>query len=526
MNTQATVDLGVRQRCSECEKPIRKAHKIHNGAPLCQSCYQRLFKNRQCLQCGAIARALDDDPSPMCSGCRTSGRICLRCERQITRAALVFKGSPVCASCAHYFRDKKPCPRCGNPSSKLSRIVGVTDAGVCDACRRQLLNATCSVCGKHRQRYALSPSGQPLCKVCAENPDASHRCPDCGIELGGAAITPCLPCAASRALRRKGNAIAAALMRLDTKRLVTDFVDWSIKRKSVTNARTTLPTVVGVLVDIEKAMKDEEMLTPDVFSNFPADTLRRCGTFTMYLAENGLLDDSTKNRSNRSDTRRLAAMLEEVREKPWKKAIEQYAALLASPERKLSLRTQRAYLRAAVELMHHANVDFSSKLEDVHVAAFLKSKPGYRASLFPWLEFIRNATERKPAIPKRRSVKRPTIAHVAKEVAHLWESIEIAPSKPARRALVAKFIALIYGVPFERVLGLEVDDVVFGVNPRICLEGDWVSLEQPVAQLLSDLVADVTALPRRRKLFPGRLENDGLSVATAHYHLKRYDVAS
>lgn len=526
-STQPGTPGGERQ-CGECGREIAKACKVHAGTPLCRACYQRLFKQRTCVKCGGPARALAQDPEPTCSTCRKAGRICLRCERPVPTAALIFMGKPVCPSCAPYYREARPCPRCGKSSSRLSRIVGVTEDQVCDACRRQLLCATCSVCGKHRERFALSTEGKPLCKQCASNPEANHACPDCGQTIGGAGSAPCLPCGMIRSLRKKADALSGMLRHPDTRRLLEGYVEWVIARQSTNMALGPLPRVADLLERVERRLPDGGPVLPGTIQEaLTTEEIRRAGLFAMFLAERGLMPGSAGERAAASDARRIEAALAEIRGKPWEKAIREYAGELAASERKLAERSQRLYLRAAVELMTFSGIEGVRELTDEHIRKFLRSKPGHRASMFPWLSFVRERTNRKLSLPKRASRNEPTVGSVADSVGDLVTAARNAPTKKARRALIAKLLSILYDVPLERVVAMNRTD--FDVTPeatRLRFGDDWVAVEAPIDALLSCLVDGGGNEPASAKLFPGRLDVDGLSVSAVQYHVMMHVVRS
>ena len=272
---------------------MSKAHKLHQGRAICVTCYARLFKPCPCVKCGMPARVLAQDPEPLCRACEKSSRVCIRCARPVPRAGLIFNGKPVCPSCAPHFREARPCPRCEKPSTRLSRVVGMTDEPVCDACRRQLTCATCSVCGKHRERYALSAGGKPLCKRCAAEPSANHPCPDCGTTVGGSGATPCMPCQMIRTLRRKADVLIGMYRHPESRRVFLNFVGWVVAKKVVNKALGPLPRYADCLRRIDQALQDGEALqSRHVTDVLNTDEIRRAGLFAMFLSEQGLLADS------------------------------------------------------------------------------------------------------------------------------------------------------------------------------------------------------------------------------------------
>lgn len=519
---------GGMRLCGECGREMEIACKVHAGTAICRNCYQRLFKRRNCVKCNGPVRAMSQDPAPTCPSCRRAERVCLRCERPVPRAELIFKGKPVCPSCAPYYRAARPCSRCGKSSTRLSRIVGVTDGKVCNACRRQLLCATCSVCGKHRERFALTNEGKPLCKKCASNPEANHACPDCGKMIGGAGNAPCLPCRMIRSFRKKADALSDMLHHPETRRLLERYVEWAITRQSTNMAVGPLPKVVVLLEKIERQLPDGAQILPAmILEALTTEEIRRAGLFAMFLAERGLMPSSSGERAAASDSRRIEAALSEIRGKPWETEIREYAAELGAPERKLAARTRRIYLRAAVELMAFSDAKGLRELTDEHIRRFLRSKPGHRASIFPWLSFAREKTNRKLSVPKKKARKEPTIGSVAESVSYLVEAVRNALTMEARRALLAKLLSVLYDVPLEQVVDMARADLdIASEATRLRFGNDWVIVEKSVDDLMSYLIDASQSEAASTKLFPGRLKVDGLSVGAVQYHLARSAIRS
>lgn len=520
MNSGQEIRATKERRCGECGREMAKAHKIHSGTAICQRCYQHLFKSRECTKCGGPVRAMAQDPSPICAACHRAARICLRCERPVPTAGLIFEGKPVCPSCAPYFREATSCPTCGKLSTTLSRVVGVTDEAVCDACRRALIGVTCSVCGKHRNRFAMTPDGKPLCKSCAANPDATHACPDCGKIVGGSSNAPCLSCGMIRAIHRKADALARMLQAGETRRLLEEYVKWVIERGSVRNAIDSLSSAVEVLGRIESADDYSDVLSPDIFERaMTTDQVRRSGVFAQFLAEKKLLVRSATERAAASDLRRVSNVLGEVQGKPWSKFIQGYVSELNAPNRKLSARSQRMYLRAAVELLVHSEVHRVIDLADDHIRRFLRSKPGHRASLFSLVSYIKEKHDHQLIIPPKQRKNAPSIKAVADEVRRLSVAARSVEALGARRAYVAKIISVLFGVPLEHILSL--DQTSLSRSPdrtRLQIKGQWMDLEAPIDELLLGVAGESA------KIFPGRLPTDSLSVSGAVYHIQNLDI--
>lgn len=79
---------------------------------------------------------------------------------------------------------------------------------------------------------------------------------------------------------------------------------------------------------------------------------------------------------------------------------------------------------------------------------------------------------------------------------------------------------MLYELPLEQVLGLDHSCAdTSGGGFSIRLDGDWVSVDEPVAKLLREVVAQ-SGDTRDSRLFPGRLRGDRFSVGGVQYYLE------
>jgi hypothetical protein len=141
------------------------------------------------------------------------------------------------------------------------------------------------------------------------------------------------------------------------------------------------------------------------------------------------------------------------------------------------------------------------------------------------LAFLAKRTGRSLTLLKKPQGKGRTIKSQTDAVASLLKAAQKAESISARRALVAKLIATLYGMPLEQVLELDRSCVdTSDAELKIRLGGDWVTVEKPVASLLREVTVLVGNMQKSR-LFPGRLSGDSLSTAGVEYYFRRISVS-
>lgn len=90
--------------------------------------------------------------------------------------------------------------------------------------------------------------------------------------------------------------------------------------------------------------------------------------------------------------------------------------------------------------------------------------------------------------------------------------------------MAAKLISVLYGLSLEHVLELDRScaDMSRG-GLKIRLDDCWVKVDEPVARLLREVVAQAGEA-RDSRLFPGRLSGDRLSVGGVQYYLDEASV--
>ena len=74
--------------------------------------------------------------------------------------------------------------------------------------------------------------------------------------------------------------------------------------------------------------------------------------------------------------------------KPWAADLQAFDTALAQRQKPLNVRSRKSYLSAAIALLTAAKVGRATQLKQEAVDALLRSKPGLRASLTPYLSHL------------------------------------------------------------------------------------------------------------------------------------------
>ena len=185
--------------CDECGKGPRKIWRLHRAKRYCGTCYAREFEPRPCPGCGQAARLPRRQPDAVCRRCEAS-EPCHRCRRPIARLGKFTEYGAVCAACARYYADPRPCDLCGDVHARLEAVV--LDGESVRACLRcaRAEHRTCQACHRHRKVRAAS-DGRLLCRPCDEL--GTMACPECHADMPVGYGPRCRTCDGRRRLGRR-----------------------------------------------------------------------------------------------------------------------------------------------------------------------------------------------------------------------------------------------------------------------------------------------------------------------------------
>ena len=452
IQTAPTSLAGLPERhCDECGRSIVKAQKVYRGKSICSTCYARLFKPRPCSKCTKTMRAYIGEQNPVCGSCDRAMRTCLRCEKPTPRAGMMVSDKAVCNACAPYFRKPGICARCDSPSSRLSRITGISAEPVCEKCWRDLTGATCTHCHRHRRIYAMNADGRALCKSCSETPGISHLCPTCGHNVPGAGKAVCHACSIRLTFQRKAEVLGAQYRNEHLKEIWLGFADWIIQDGKTLPLLRKLQSYASTLSKIEPYLGAwEHVSNQHLALALTADDLRRSSLLAKYLCQKSILTSNNFERAEWSDRKRILSALTDVSAKPWGKDIADYAAYLASGERQLTVRTQRVYVRAAIALMEFSRVASISALDNKMLVMFIRRYPGHRASLAAWLRFLKERRHHVFDLPQKKLKQTKATQKLIAQVKALLKMSE-AP-KTNKATILAKLLSVLFSIPFEHLV--------------------------------------------------------------------------
>ncbi len=357
--------------------------------------------------------------------------------------------------------------------------------------------------------------GRAVCAPCAAG--VTRTCPDCGLDVPGAGRAPCHACAARRRGRARLGLLRTGLTRPWVRDLFDGFCEallWPEPRGDVV-ARVEAAGRVFARIDL-------------AFPTSADVDVRRLrsllGTAGLRRAENAVahvcraLDlswdddaggpvrwDGSGAAPGAGPDADRAAMLHA------------YASHLADGSgRPLAPRTRRLYVRAAHELLDGARAARRALPDVRDVRRMLRRTPGARASLGPFLTWLRVSGRAEVELPRRRRPDRRAAEGRAIASARLIVRALAEADDPIRgRALLAACVSLLFAVPLGRVLALRAEDASGDGPVVLSLDGQALALTEGIATAFERWAGR----GRSGLLFPGRTGLRPASTSGVRHHV-------
>jgi hypothetical protein len=376
-----------------------KAKKWFDGMPWCSTCYAREFVRRTCSSCATQRRVhRSHSLDAPCHRCVRARETCLRCDRFVERAARRVGGRLLCASCGSATAGRATCPTCGK-----DRAPVLSDGSVapCRSCRDADRKVTCASCRRFRLKSSTDSS---RCQACEVAPDTTHGCPDCGTPQPGGGAGRCRACLGKQAARARAQFLVASVERPWLRALLASVLADAIANSRHMRIDLTIARAADLVTRIDTRLVDQSELTGAwLLREIGSDALRShllVGRALMRAMPDAGPDTAARVRESHTKLcERLATTVPDA----WQAVVHAFEAHLTG--RHMTLQTRRVYLRAAFGLSAHTTRR-PSDVTATDVAAFLATAPGWRASLGPFVTFLRDEFGFCIAMPDRAGAPR------------------------------------------------------------------------------------------------------------------------
>ncbi|MEX2498322.1 MAG: hypothetical protein WD397_05550 [Wenzhouxiangellaceae bacterium] len=252
---------------------------------------------------------------------------------------------------------------------------------------------------------------------------------------------------------------------------------------------------------------------------FGPENLRRGFLPVRFLVERLQINWDSSAPHRASEERRINQILESCPDEARRKLMADYCRYLdnAPNGRTLSQRTIRGYLRACSRLLESTGTVSPTDLRQRGIDRFVRQNPGYRASIFPFLAYVREEHANGVRLAGNRKPTSQSVTRLQSEVRLITEGLAAEPDEERARALIARLLSLLYQIPLEQIVNLHRSDLVRTTSGTGLRTDEGVVPLEPYVRTL----VDQYLLSRKGDLvFPGRSGIQGLSPSTVWYHVK------
>lgn len=424
--------------CAGCGRDLERAKRVHLGQRYCPACAKRLFKPALCPGCGQLTRLYIRDAAAVCADCEWK-MPCIRCGKEEYPHGKRTEYGPVCASCAHYFREPKPCALCGTLSTKLTRVPrrGL-DEPVCPSCATRH-RATCPACRFHRT-LVDAPDGRQLCRRCLEG--GERLCPECQQPMSAGRGARCETCARRKTLNQRVQMGGAVLETTSLAAAFAEFGTWLDQEVGSLGATQSIDRYFSFFLELDglwgRIPTYEELL-----SHFGAEGLRRYRLPMRWLQAQRSVVVNQEHREQDSEQRRIAAApLAFPAASSARPLLQAYLDHLMKrvETKRTTLRSVRLALTPVTGLLRLMQDKELSLPDQSLLDEYLKLAPGQRAAVSGFLNFLEQhagvkltSTDMKEqsANEKRRTLERDMLAFLRRECfqqtdERTWQSLGLA----------------------------------------------------------------------------------------------------
>lgn len=450
--------------CDGCGKPCSHFHRRYKEKRYCQSCYQLLFRKRECPSCGRTVTLYVEDPGALCSDCEKK-KPCVRCGRVGYRLGKFTRYGPVCSVCVRWFGEMKTCSRCGKPSRFLGRVTrtGITEP-LCPACARKD-HARCQMCTRYRL-LKKNAQGMLVCRRCEQF--GSVKCEHCQGWMPAGYGRICEQCYWQSLFDKRLTVNGALFTRTITRERYFSFCRWLKDEKGVRLAAMHLNRYSALFMASEKHHLDPADWM-SLTTYFSPGELRRYPFLERWYLSQGNQCATEKFKKENAEACYLSKKLQQCGASVSHRLLTDYYAVLDEKIKsgRMTVRSCRMALHTAWSLMNVCSLSCHQLPLMGDVKRYLRKAPGQRNNLQGFISYL--------------NIHHGTALQLPRKKIHF--------SERSRRRLEKQLIALIR-------------------------EGGVNVLDEPVLRIVLACFHDLTLVQAAQIVVQGKLTktSDGLTV--------------
>lgn len=497
--------------CGRCESSEYRIKRIERGVPYCEKCYAHMFPVVLCEKCYRTARIFKFDEIKICRKCRNSSLRCARCSQEINKASRRIGDAPICGSCANVFarEDSNSNSKCVDESVR-SRYTEVIESGT------PTKFITCKHCAKHRKpSQGYKENG--LCVECYDGNRPYHDCPQCSSPVAGVGSSICLSC-------DRENKVQARI-RLNVELLEsTDFRERFLAASKGISNKSSSAQLVGRVDRLACAMSFLERHSQNaenvdqklIIASIENEVSRSYSTLANILSKVFRVEWNVEIENDIQESRRIDEIISRNNDKPRAVLQEYLDYLLSNEAKKYKKKTIRVYLRCAEAFLVALCIDNSiSECSPESVRNFQLRNPGLRSSLRVFFNFVESAYEiRYSSLSVRKTNDKKLDRLLREKCKSLVSRISQSNDLSERKALTARALSLLYGIPLITVVSQTVNDfVIDGGDVYWEVDNDEIL----IPEIISGYILESVASKKSRFVFWGDGNERPMSTASVNY---------
>ncbi|ABD79454.1 hypothetical protein Sde_0190 [Saccharophagus degradans 2-40] len=497
------------RECGRCESSKYRIRRVERGVPYCEKCYTHMFPLTSCCRCLAEARIFKFDEIKICRKCRNVSLNCARCKKGIDKASRRVGDSPLCGSCANVFyreetNNKSVYESVGGKNSEFKKL-GVSTKFI-----------TCKHCGKHRKQ-SPSYNENGLCIECFERGCPHHDCPQCGNAVAGIGNSICSYC------DRKNKVQARIILNVEMLE-GEDFRErFLVAAKHILNKSSSVQLVgrvdrlASAFRFLEVRSKNAESVDQKLIMDSIEDEISRSySTLANILCEAFFVEWNAEIESDIQESRRIQDIISRNDERATVVLKKYLDYLLCKGSKNYKKKTIRVYLRCAEAFLYSlckSNTLLECSPESVR--NFQLRNPGLRASLRVFFNFVEYFSGVRYASLSIRKTDEKKLDRLLREKCRVLSArIDKSSDLSERKALTAKMLSLLYGIPLGLVVNQTVDSFfVDGAKVYWRIDESIILIPQIVSSYLIESISS----EKSRFVFWGDGKERPMSTASVNY---------
>lgn len=375
---------------------------------------------------------------------------------------------------------------------------------------------TCKHCGKHRKSGPdYKTSG--LCIQCYQKNRPYHDCPQCGTAVAGAGNSICASCDRENKIQARIELNLEMIEDLEFRERFLKASKNILSKSSTSKLIRKVDKLAYAIRFLEKHSKDAENVDQkQIMASIENEISRSYSTLASLLSDAFSIEWDADFENDVLESRRIEDIVSR-NDGEAKIVLQGYLDYLQNNEkREYKKKTIRVYMRCAEAFLDVLCKDISiSECSPKSVKYFQLRNPGLRSSLRVFFNFIEAVYGiRYSSLPIRKTDDNKLDRILREECINLINRISQSTDLSERKALTARVISLLYGIPLKAVVNQTADNFVVSKGD-VYWEVDDNFIAMP--EIVSKYIVESIESKKSRFIFWGDGGKRPMSTASINY---------